>query len=83
MEQFNVNGQRASSNAFYVDGVSANFGGSVGANLYQFAGGSLGPGLTSQPQSRIAAFVRHQRGVYRPHETRPGTSGNTAVAHQV
>ncbi len=45
--QFNVNGQRASSNGFYVDGVSANFGGASGANLYQFAGGSL-PALTAQ-----------------------------------
>ncbi|MGH9844757.1 MAG: TonB-dependent receptor domain-containing protein [Blastocatellia bacterium] len=45
--QFSVNGQRRSSNAFYVDGVSANFGGSAGANLFQFAGGSL-PALSGQ-----------------------------------
>jgi len=45
--QFNVNGQRSSSNGFYVDGVSANFGGASGANLYQFAGGSL-PALSAQ-----------------------------------
>ena len=45
--QFSVNGQRRSSNAFYVDGVSANFGGASGANLGQSAGGSL-PALSGQ-----------------------------------
>lgn len=44
--QFSVNGQRASANAFYVDGVSANVG--VGPNLQAGAqtSGNL-PGLTS------------------------------------
>ncbi len=39
--QFSVNGQRTASNSFYVDGVSANFGGASGggASLGQFAGG--------------------------------------------
>ncbi|MBA3357487.1 MAG: carboxypeptidase regulatory-like domain-containing protein [Pyrinomonadaceae bacterium] len=45
--QFSVNGQRRSSNAFYVDGVSANFGGASAANLGQFAGGSL-PAFSAQ-----------------------------------
>ncbi len=45
--QFSVNGQRRSSNAFYVDGVSANFGGASGANLGQSAGGSL-PAFSAQ-----------------------------------
>lgn len=45
--QFSVNGQRHSCNAFYVDGVSANFGGASGANFGQQAGGSL-PAFSSQ-----------------------------------
>lgn len=45
--QFSVNGQRASSNAFSIDGVSANFGGASGANLRQFASGSL-PAFSAQ-----------------------------------
>jgi len=45
--QFSVNGMRRSSNAFYVDGVGANFGGASGANLGQFAGGSL-PAFSAQ-----------------------------------
>ena len=45
--QFSVNGQRRSSNGFYVDGVSANFGGASGANFGQQAGGSL-PAFSAQ-----------------------------------
>ena len=43
--QFSVNGQRANSNYFTVDGVSANLGVSAGAAPGQAAGGSL-PALT-------------------------------------
>jgi hypothetical protein len=39
--QFSVNGQRAGSNYFTVDGVSANFGTSVASSLYQSSGGAL------------------------------------------
>jgi len=42
--QFSVNGQRANSNYFTVDGVSANIGVSIGSSPYQAATGSL-PGL--------------------------------------
>lgn len=45
--QFSVNGQRAASNYYMVDGVSANFGGASGAQLYQTAGGAL-PALSAQ-----------------------------------
>jgi hypothetical protein len=38
--EFSVNGQRAGTNYFTVDGVSANFGVANSANLYQSAGGS-------------------------------------------
>ena len=42
--QFSVNGQRANSNYFTVDGVSANIGVSIADDPYQSASGSL-PGL--------------------------------------
>jgi Carboxypeptidase regulatory-like domain/TonB dependent receptor-like, beta-barrel len=44
--QFSVNGQRANSNYFMVDGVSANFGVNASAGLQQSGGGSL-PALTA------------------------------------
>ena len=44
--QFSVNGQRADTNYFTVDGVSANNGVAAGFGLVQSAGGTL-PGLTS------------------------------------
>ncbi len=39
--QFSVNGQRASSNYFTVDGVSANFGSTASTTLYETAGGGI------------------------------------------
>lgn len=42
--QFSVNGQRANTNYFVIDGVSANIGVAAGANLGQSGSGSL-PGL--------------------------------------
>jgi Carboxypeptidase regulatory-like domain len=39
--QFSVNGQRADTNYFTVDGVSANFGINSSATLYQSSGGAL------------------------------------------
>ena len=44
--QFSVNGQRASSNSFMVDGVSANFAASPGVFSGPQTGGNL-PGLTT------------------------------------
>ena len=44
--QFSVNGQRADTNYFTVDGVSANNGVAAGLALLQSAGGTI-PGLTS------------------------------------
>ena len=44
--QFSVNGQRANSNYFMIDGVSANIGVSAGNTPGQAAGGSL-PALTT------------------------------------
>ena len=44
--QFSVNGQRADTNYFMVDGVSANNAAAAGLSLVQSAGGVL-PGLTS------------------------------------
>lgn len=44
--QFSVNGQRAGSNYFTVDGVSANFGMPFATTPYEGAGGSI-PALTS------------------------------------
>jgi len=45
--QFSVNGQRAGTNYFMVDGVSANFGTTGAATLYNTAGGGL-PALSAQ-----------------------------------
>jgi len=45
--QFSVNGQRASTNYFTVDGVSANFGTTLSQTLYETAGGGL-PALSVQ-----------------------------------
>lgn len=39
--QFSINGQRASSNYFTVDGVSANFGSTASVTLYETAGGAV------------------------------------------
>ena len=39
--QFSVNGQRAGSNYFTVDGVSANFGSTASVTLYETAGGGV------------------------------------------
>ncbi len=39
--QFSVNGQRAGSNYFTVDGVSANFGSTASVTLYESAGGGV------------------------------------------
>lgn len=39
--QFSVNGQRASSNYFTVDGVSANFGSTASVTLYETSGGAV------------------------------------------
>jgi hypothetical protein len=39
--QFSVNGQRADTNYFTIDGVSANFGVNSSATLYQSSGGML------------------------------------------
>ncbi len=44
--QFSVNGQRASSNNFQVDGVSANFGTSASVTPYEPAGGTV-PALSA------------------------------------
>ena len=44
--QFSVNGQRANSNYFTIDGVSANIGVSVGLDPYQAATGAL-PGFSA------------------------------------
>src|SRR5437764_2083102 len=44
--QFSVNGQRANSNAVFVDGVSANFDIAPGLPVGQSAGGSL-PAVTA------------------------------------
>ena len=44
--QFSVNGQRANSNYFTIDGVSANIGVSIAASPTQAASGSL-PGLSA------------------------------------
>lgn len=45
--QFSVNGQRASSNYFTIDGVSANFGLAQSVNLYEGGGGSA-PAVSAQ-----------------------------------
>ncbi|HEU0180443.1 MAG TPA: TonB-dependent receptor [Blastocatellia bacterium] len=45
--QFSVNGQRAGTNYFMIDGVSANFGTTGAATLYNTAGGAL-PALSAQ-----------------------------------
>jgi len=39
--QFSVNGQRAGSNYFTVDGVSANFGSTASVTLYETSGGGV------------------------------------------
>ncbi|MGE0129208.1 MAG: TonB-dependent receptor [Blastocatellales bacterium] len=54
--QFSVNGQRASSNYFTVDGVSANFGSSASTTLYEAAGGGV-PAYSSQGSTASLASV--------------------------
>jgi len=54
--QFSVNGQRASSNYFTVDGVSANFGSSASTTLYETAGGGV-PSYSSQGSTASLASV--------------------------
>lgn len=53
--QFSVNGQRADSNYFTVDGVSANFGVNGSATLYQSAGGALPAYSASGGTSNLAS----------------------------
>ncbi len=54
--QFSVNGQRASSNYFTVDGVSANFGSTASTTLYEAAGGGV-PAYSSQGSTASLASV--------------------------
>jgi hypothetical protein len=54
--QFSVNGQRAGSNYFTVDGVSANFGSSASTTLYETAGGGV-PSYSSQGSTASLASV--------------------------
>ena len=54
--QFSVNGQRASSNYFTVDGVSANFGSTASTTLYETAGGGV-PAYSSQGSTASLASV--------------------------
>lgn len=54
--QFSVNGQRASSNYFMVDGVSANFASSPSTTLYETAGGSV-PSFTASGTTASLASV--------------------------
>ncbi|MDQ3009520.1 MAG: TonB-dependent receptor [Acidobacteriota bacterium] len=54
--QFSVNGQRAGSNYFTVDGVSANFGSSASTTLYETAGGGV-PAYSSQGSTASLASV--------------------------
>jgi Carboxypeptidase regulatory-like domain/TonB dependent receptor-like, beta-barrel len=54
--QFSVNGQRAGSNYFTVDGVSANFGSTASTTLYEAAGGGV-PAYSSQGSTASLASV--------------------------
>ncbi|MDX2034289.1 MAG: TonB-dependent receptor [Blastocatellia bacterium] len=54
--QFSVNGQRAGSNYFTVDGVSANFGSTASTTLYETAGGGV-PAYSSQGSTASLASV--------------------------
>jgi hypothetical protein len=62
--QFSVNGQRASANAFMVDGVSANFGAVPNALPSAHTSGNL-PGLTTSgtTQSLVSVDALEQFGV--------------------
>ncbi|MCI0748910.1 MAG: carboxypeptidase-like regulatory domain-containing protein [Verrucomicrobia subdivision 3 bacterium] len=54
--QFSVNRQRAGSNYFTVDGVSANFGSTASTALYETAGGGV-PAYSSQGSTASLASV--------------------------
>ncbi|HEU0121127.1 MAG TPA: TonB-dependent receptor [Bryobacteraceae bacterium] len=54
--QFSVNGQRPGSNAFTVDGVSANFGLPAATSPYEGAGGSV-PSMSAQGGTSSLASV--------------------------
>jgi carboxypeptidase family protein/TonB-dependent receptor-like protein len=54
--QFSVNGQRATANYFTVDGVSANFGTTGAATLYNTAGGGA-PAYSAQGGTNSLASV--------------------------
>jgi hypothetical protein len=54
--QFSVNGQRASTNYFTVDGVSANFGLGPSQNLYEGGGGGV-PSLSVQGGTNSLASI--------------------------
>ncbi|MBS1834619.1 MAG: TonB-dependent receptor, partial [Acidobacteria bacterium] len=54
--QFSVNGQRPGSNAFSVDGVSANFGLPAATSPYEGAGGSV-PSMSAQGGTSSLASV--------------------------
>ena len=54
--QFSVNGQRAGSNYFTVDGVSANFGSTASVTLYETAGGGV-PAYSAQGSTASLASV--------------------------
>jgi len=54
--QFSVNGQRAGSNYFTVDGVSANFGSTASTTMYETAGGGV-PAYSSQGSTASLASV--------------------------
>jgi len=54
--QFSVNGQRASSNYFTIDGVSANFASSPSVTLYETAGGGV-PSFTASGTTTSLASV--------------------------
>jgi hypothetical protein len=54
--QFSVNGQRASGNAFMVDGVSANFGASPNSIPSSQSSGNL-PGLTASGTTQSLASI--------------------------
>jgi hypothetical protein len=54
--QFSVNGQRAGSNYFTIDGVSANFASSPSVTLYETAGGGV-PSLSASGTTASLASV--------------------------
>lgn len=76
--QFSVNGQRAGSNYFTVDGVSANFGSTASVTLYETAGGGVPSYSALGTTSSLASVDAVQEFSIQTSPTRRSSGGSRA-----